>query len=235
MIDEKAFVQEHCVNVVQGNEIHSLLGLINKLNEDFPLEVKLACFLNITKAPPYLLVKNIVVGDLKPANVLVTSSAEDEWIFKLGDIAPESRKRNDCSAAVSSCISEKNNFIFTAAYLAPELLTFNTNMNENKTVACDIYSFAMMMYQVLFPNVPLFDEINPIQFIIAVTNKWRPSIPEVNNSVHKRFVHLMERCWDNDPLNRPKSDSLWKLFQEINVNGCGKTFVFFVLFSLSCG
>ena len=50
LIDEKAFVQEYCVKVVQGNEIHSLLGLINKLNEDFPLEVKLTCFLNITIA-----------------------------------------------------------------------------------------------------------------------------------------------------------------------------------------
>ena len=130
------------------------------------------------------------------------------------------------SAAMSSGISEKNNFIFTAAYLSPELLKFNTNRNENKAVACDIYSFAMMMY----PNVPLFEEINPMQFIIAVTNKWRPSIPEVNNSVYKRFVHLMERCWDNDPLKRPNSESLWKLFQEINVNGCGKTFVFFCCF-----
>ena len=196
LIDEKAFMQEYCVKVVQGNEIHSLLGLINKLSEDFPLEVKLTCFLNITKALSYLHIENIVVGDLKPANVLVTSSAEDEWIFKLAGIAPETRKRNDCSAVMSSCISEKNNFVFTAAYLAPELLKFNSNMNENKAVVCDIYSFAMMMYQVLFPNVPLFEEINPIQFIIAVTNKWRPSIPGVNNSVYKRLVHLMEICWD---------------------------------------
>ena len=85
------------------------------------------------------------MGDLKPANVFVTSSGEDELIFKLADIAPETRKRNDCSAAMSPCISEKNNFIFTAAYVAAELLKFNSNMNENKTVACNIYSFAMMM------------------------------------------------------------------------------------------
>ena len=231
LIDEKAFVQEYCVKVVQGNEIHSLLGLINKLNEDFPLEVKLTCFLNITKALSYLHINNIVVGDLKPANVLVTSSAEDEWIFKLADIAPETRKRNDCSAAMSSCISEKNNFVFTAAYLAPELLKFNSNMNENKTVTCDIYSFAMMIYQVLFPNVPLYEEINPIHFIIAVTNKWR-RIPRVNNSVYKRLVHVMEICWHNDLLKRPKSDSLWKLFQEIDVNGCSETFLFFCFFLL---
>ena len=92
LLDEKAFVQEYCIRVVQENEIHSLLGLVNKLNEDFPLEVKLKCFLNITKALSYLHVKNKVVGDLKPANVLVTSSAEDEWIFKLAGIAPETRK-----------------------------------------------------------------------------------------------------------------------------------------------
>ena len=123
---------------------------------------------------------------------MVTSSAEDELIFKLADIAPETRKRNDCSAAMSHCISEKNSFIFTAAYLAPELLKVNSNMNENKAIACDIYSFPMMMYQVLFPNVPLFEEINPIQFIIAVTNKWRPSIPEVSNS-HCKFLILILR------------------------------------------
>ena len=50
LIDEKAIVQEYCVKVVQANEIHSLLGLIYKLNEDFPLEFKLTCFLNITIA-----------------------------------------------------------------------------------------------------------------------------------------------------------------------------------------
>ena len=186
-------------------------------------------FFKHNESTTILNVKNIVVGDLKPANVLATSSAEDEWIFKLADIAPDTRKRNDCSAAMSSCISEKNNFNFPAAYLAPEVLKFNTNMNESKTVACGIYSFAVMMNQVLFPNDPLFEEINPIQFIIAVTNKWRPSIPEVNNAVYKRFVHLMERCSDNNSLKQPKSDSLWKLFQEIDVNGCGKTFVFFVI------
>ena len=31
LTDEKAFVQKYCIKVVQGNEIHSLLGL-NKLN-----------------------------------------------------------------------------------------------------------------------------------------------------------------------------------------------------------
>ena len=54
LIDEKAFVQEYCAKVVQGNDIHLFLGLINKLNEDFPLEDKLTCFLNITKALSYL-------------------------------------------------------------------------------------------------------------------------------------------------------------------------------------
>ena len=52
----------------------------------------------------------------------------------------------------------------------------------------------------LLKNVPLLEEIKSIQFVIAVTNKWRPNNPEVNNSMYKRFLHLMEICWDNDPL-----------------------------------
>ena len=64
----------------------------------------------------------------------------------------------------------------------------------------------------LLKNVPLFEEIKSIQFVISVTNKWRPNIPEVNNSMYKRFLHLMEICWDNDPLKRPKSDSSSNLF-----------------------
>ena len=64
----------------------------------------------------------------------------------------------------------------------------------------------------LLKNVPLFEEIKSIHFVIAVTNKGRPNIPEVNNSMYRRFLHLMEICWDNDPLKRPKSDSLRKHF-----------------------
>ena len=54
-------------------------------------------------------------------------------------------------------------------------------MNEN--VTCDIYSFAIMIYQVLLPSTPLFEEMHPFQFMIAISNNWRPSNPSF-------FLHL---------------------------------------------
>ena len=138
--------------------MHSLLWLINAHDEDLPEEAKLKSSRDISNALSYLHMLKVVVGDLKPANVIITSTAKEEWVFKLGDISPEAKKRIDDSTAVLSCMSNKDNFAYTAVYLAPEMLQFNSkDMNSNKSTACDIYSFRMLMHQLLFPIAPLFD------------------------------------------------------------------------------
>ena len=158
LVIEKGFVQEFCVKIVKSREVHSLLGLINTLGEDFPEEVKLKSFRDISNALSYLHMLKVVVGDLKPANVIITSTAKEEWVYKLGDISPEAKKRIDGSTAMLSCTSNKDNFAYTAVYLAPEMLQFNSkDMNSNKSTACDIYSFRILMHQVLFPVAPPFD------------------------------------------------------------------------------
>ena len=64
----------------------------------------------------------------------MTAGTKTDWLFKLADITPETRKRMGCSSVMSSCIQGKDNFTFTAVFLAPELVQFNsTNMNENVT------------------------------------------------------------------------------------------------------
>lgn len=215
LLDKNAFVQEYCVKIFQTQEIHSLLGLINILSDDFPTSIKLKCFADAASALTYLHSLKVVVGDLKPANILVTAGTKDDWIFKLADITPETRKRIGCSSAMSSCIQGKDNFTYTAVFLAPELLQFNpTNMNENKTTACDIYSFAIMMYQVLFPTTPLFEEMHPFQFMIAISNNWRPSIPSFSSALYKKLVGIMTNCWSNDPVERPKAEFLCTQFKK---------------------
>ena len=151
----------------------------------------------------YLHSLKVVVGDLKPTNILVTAGTKDDWIFKLADIIPERTKRVGSSSAMSSCIQCKDNFTYTTVFLVPELLQFNpTNMNENKITACDIYSFTIMMYQVLFPTTPLFEEMHPFQFMIAISNDWRPSIPSFSSAFYKMLVAIMTNCWSKDPVER---------------------------------
>ena len=66
----------------QTYEIHSSLGLINILSDHFLTNIKL--ILHSLK---------LAVGDLKPANILVIAGTKDDWLFKLADITPETRKR----------------------------------------------------------------------------------------------------------------------------------------------
>ena len=60
-------------------------------------------------------------------------------------------------------------------------------------MTCDIYSFAIMMYQVLLPTTPLFEEMYPFQFMIAISNNWRPSIPSF--SLH--FIKTWLKSWQS--------------------------------------
>ena len=76
---------------------------------------------------------------------------------------------------MSSRIQGKGNFTYAAVFLAPEVYNLTTNMNEN--VTRDMYSFGIMTFQVLLPTTPSFEEMHPFQFMIAISNNWRPSNP----------------------------------------------------------
>ena len=76
----------------QTHEIHSLLGRINILNDDFPTSIKLKCFVDAASGSIYLHSLKVVMGDLKPANILVTTGTKDDCLLKLANINPETRK-----------------------------------------------------------------------------------------------------------------------------------------------
>ena len=44
LLDKNRFVQEYYIKIFQTHKIHSLLGLINILSDDFPTSKKLKCF-----------------------------------------------------------------------------------------------------------------------------------------------------------------------------------------------
>ena len=81
-------------------------------------------------------------------------------------------------------------------------------------MTCDIYSFAIMMYQVLLRTIPLFEEMYPFQFMIAISKNWRPSIPSFS-AFYKKLVEIMTNCWSKDPVERPKAEVLCKQFKEV--------------------
>ena len=108
-----------CWNITY--EIRSSLVLINILSDHFLTNIKLKWFADAASALIYLHSLKVVVGDLKPTNTLVIAGTKDDWLFKLANITPETRKRIWCSSAMSSRIQGKGNFTYAAVFLAPEV------------------------------------------------------------------------------------------------------------------
>ncbi|RIB02359.1 kinase-like domain-containing protein [Gigaspora rosea] len=69
-------------------------------------------------------------------------------------------------------------------YIAPEVLD-----GEQYTTASDIYSFGIIMWEILFEN------------------------PIIENTP-QCYINLMKKCWERDPIKRPSSQKILEILTE---------------------
>lgn len=70
------------------------------------------------------------------------------------------------------------------------------------TPASDVYSLAMIMWQVCMRKRP-YEDLNFIQVALAIQQRQRPPIPSSEAVCPKVFANLMQSCWSDDPRKRP--------------------------------
>lgn len=74
---------------------------------------------------------------------------------------------------------------------------------------CDVFSFAIIMYQVMFENTrPYGHSIFNIEVKVAQESSFRPVIPSQQDGreytvSEKRVIELMQMSWSNNPIQRP--------------------------------
>ncbi|RIA87924.1 kinase-like domain-containing protein, partial [Glomus cerebriforme] len=85
-------------------------------------------------------------------------------------------------------------------YIAPEILR-----GQNYTKASDIYSFGIIMYEVFSGLPPYHDVSHGENLAIKICQGLRPGF---NIKVPKLIVHLIKRCLDANPLNRPTAKEI---------------------------
>ncbi|RIA94784.1 kinase-like domain-containing protein, partial [Glomus cerebriforme] len=83
-------------------------------------------------------------------------------------------------------------------YIAPEIL-----QGQNYTKAADIYSFGIIMYEIISGLPPYHNVSHDINLAIKICQGLRPRF---NIKVPQLIVHLIKRCLDANPLNRPTTD-----------------------------
>jgi serine/threonine protein kinase len=71
---------------------------------------------------------------------------------------------------------------------------------QNYTKASDIYSFGIIMYEVISGLPPYHDVCHDENLAIKICQGLRPRF---NIKVPQLIVHLIKRCLDANPLNRP--------------------------------
>lgn len=92
--------------------------------------------------------------------------------------------------------------------MAPEVI-----MGGNYSESADIFSFAMVMWELLTGLCP-FEGCSPMEVAIAVSQRAaRPPIsPPPATSVPQ--AGLLRKCWDTNPLLRPSSSQCLALLEE---------------------
>ncbi|XP_017841229.1 dual specificity protein kinase pyk3 isoform X2 [Drosophila busckii] len=131
--------------------------------------------------------KPLIHRDLKPHNCLL----KDDYVqLKIGDFG-----------TVTEATSAMSSMVGTPAYIAPEVL------NGNKyTEQCDIFSFGVMLWETFTRKKPYYHLENPnrLSIIHLSSQGQRPLLSDITFPHFEKIIKLIECCWHQDPLKRPK-------------------------------
>ncbi|GBB99010.1 hypothetical protein RclHR1_00340001 [Rhizophagus clarus] len=153
---------------------------------------------------------DLIHSNLHDGNILISDNHNELFIIDLELCKP-----------ISDLQTFDKEIYGVVPYMAPEVLR-----KKPYTLASDIYSFSIIMWEFTSGIPPFNDRAHDHQLIYDICKNERP---EIIRNTPKCYVDLMKRCWDSNPSNRPTITELeheiseWircvSKFYEINRNG----------------
>uniref|UniRef100_U9UIF9 non-specific serine/threonine protein kinase n=1 Tax=Rhizophagus irregularis (strain DAOM 181602 / DAOM 197198 / MUCL 43194) TaxID=747089 RepID=U9UIF9_RHIID len=173
----------------------SLRDFLNENNE-LDLKIKINYLYNIASGLENIHGNEIIHRDLHIGNIL--KNYETILITDMGLCKPADYKPSE---------NAKNNIYGVLPYIAPEILR-----GQSYTKAADIYSFGIVMYEVISGLSPYHNLIFNDFLATKICLGLRPRFNTIK--VPQFIVHLIKRCLDANSLNRPTAievrDKLWE-------------------------
>jgi hypothetical protein len=185
------------------------LGSLRELidNEEVGLNRSLALriSLQISSGMLYLHEKDVIHRDLKPGNVLVSTSDQHgtQIQVKLCDFGLSRVKSS------MSTLTQMTAAVGTPAYMAPELVRGTDTINSVEAgKAVDVFSFGMLMLELFTRERPYIHMQfnNSYHLLMRVCEGLRPTIPQDQN--FEEFGKLCRGCWHQDPGERPSFEQI---------------------------
>ncbi|POG65200.1 kinase-like domain-containing protein [Rhizophagus irregularis DAOM 181602=DAOM 197198] len=139
--------------------------------------------------------KEFIHQDLHSGNILM--SILNMHIADMGLCKPA-----DCKESENT----KNTIYGVLSYVAPEIIR-----GQTYTKAADIYSFGVIMYE-LISGLPPYNDISHDNLLaIKICKGLRPRF---NIKVPQLVVRLIKRCLDANPLNRPTTEETHEILKK---------------------
>nr|KAG5709901.1 hypothetical protein BaRGS_029943 [Batillaria attramentaria] len=150
----------------------------------------------------YLHERKILYRDLKSDNILVCSLDPKETVnIKISDYGIS-----------KFATSQIMGMVGTPGYMAPEIME-----GQAYDEKIDIFSFSMVMYEVLTGHAPFekCDRLHQIHSIINI-EKRRPSLKEYNVIACFPYLEdLMREMWAHDPSERPSAKDIVQRMKDV--------------------
>ncbi|CAB9522115.1 activated protein kinase catalytic subunit alpha-1 [Seminavis robusta] len=137
----------------------------------------------------------ILHGDLKAKNILIDS----RFRAKVADFGLSSGKK-------------KSGISGTPYFMAPEYLRGKSEY----TTQCDIYSFAIILYEIYARKDPYQGE-NRREVMRRVVDPRYNKRPEIPECCPPKMVDIMKKAWSPDPFFRPQAKDLDMMFMDMGM------------------
>ncbi|POG73983.1 kinase-like domain-containing protein [Rhizophagus irregularis DAOM 181602=DAOM 197198] len=175
----------------QGNLRGNLTIVVN-----YDWKQKLRIIYKIILGLNYIHQQNLMHCDLHDGNVLNHKDTNEYKVY-ISDLGL-------CRPVKS--FFKKDDIYGVIPFMAPEVLR-----GKPYTLASDIYSFSMIMWEFTSGVPPFNDREHDLPLSLSICRGERPEITE---NTPQCYVDLMKKCWDEDPLKRPSSEEVLNTFRK---------------------
>ncbi|XP_074126181.1 receptor-interacting serine/threonine-protein kinase 2 isoform X2 [Sminthopsis crassicaudata] len=157
--------------------------------------------------------------DLKTQNILL----DNEFHVKIADFGLSKWRQMSLSQSRNSVSTPEGG---TIIYMPPE--NYDLSQKSRASIKHDIYSFAIIMWEVLSRKQPFEEVINPLQIMYSVSKGNRPDTdteslpPDIPHRT--RMINLIEAGWAQNPDERPsflkcliELEPVMRTFEDISI------------------
>ncbi|TMW92033.1 hypothetical protein EJD97_013580 [Solanum chilense] len=172
----------------------SIYTFLHKQRGAFKLPTLLKVAIDVSKGMSYLHQNNIIHRDLKTANLLM----DEHGVVKVGDFGV---------ARVQTQTGVMTAETGTYRWMAPEVIEHKPYDHK-----ADVFSFGIVLWELLTGEIP-YAYLTPLQAAIGVVQQGlRPTIPK---STHPKLAELLEKCWQQDPTQRPDFSEILDILKQL--------------------